>query len=137
MKYKILNVLPILLMFLTLIGCLNSESGSKNSTTVSSTITTDGSDVSYEEKIINISEAEATTAQEYIKTMGLSESALQEYSFTCETIKIIDKRIYYQIRGSTDNDSHRVTFGWFFVDVYIGTVYNAGPGINELIPLSA
>ena len=117
MKCKVLNICPILLMFLMFLGCLNSESNikNKNSTTVSSSIITDNTDVSCDKEIINISEAEAITAQEYIRTMGLSECALTEYSFTCETIKIMNNEIYYQIRGSTDNGTHRVTFGWFLL----------------------
>ena len=55
--------------------------------------------------------------------------------FLCESVQIVDGNIFYLFRGYNDTEIHRTTFGWYFVDVYTGDVYDAGPGINELIPI--
>ena len=66
---------------------------------------------------------------------NLYPERIENANFLCESIQILYEKIYYLMRAYNDMETYRATFGWYFVDVYTGDVYDAGPGINELIPM--
>ena len=78
---------------------------------------------------ITISEAETIAYQ----TIGDNDL---ENQFICESIKIIDNRIFYLIRGFNNVENKTTTFGWYLVDVSSGNMYDTGPGQNEMILIS-
>ena len=54
----------------------------------------------------------------------------------CESVRVVDDKIYYLIRGFNDTETNKVTFGWYFVDIYSGAVFDAGLAISDLIPIA-
>ncbi len=82
---------------------------------------------------ISTSRAEELVSEALIKLVWNSpdENAVFQYDSTQK----VDGKEYYLIRGYDNMEDHTATFGWYFVDVNTGAVYDAGPAMNELIPL--
>ncbi len=57
--------------------------------------------------------------------------------FVCNRVKIFDDTVYYLIREFNSSEIKRTTVGWFFVNTCTGEVFDAGPTIGELIPISS
>lgn len=47
----------------------------------------------------------------------------------------INGKEYYVIHGFESMEDHSATFGWYYVDVNTGDVYDSGPAMDEFIPM--
>lgn len=129
----------IVMIIYSFVGCAEEANSSLSASSLESenqTVST--STVSEQKSIISIKEAERIVQEKYLDKYfpdALSSGTdMSKYRFTCETVQIIDNEIYYLIKGSTSEEDRVVAFGWYFVNIFSGAVYDAGPGINELNP---
>ncbi|MPN52279.1 hypothetical protein SDC9_199935 [bioreactor metagenome] len=132
------RVIIYIFVCISLVGC---SAQNKNSLSASDNISNNSNETSNytsntDDVPINIEEVESKVLDVYNKYINKENVNSNKASFICESIRIINGKVYYLVRGFNDTKTNRVTCGWYFVDIYSGDVFDAGPAISDLIPIN-
>ncbi len=124
-----------ILLCITLVSCDVHDINS-NLNNSKSDYTNNSSRINSDDVPIAIETAEANVLEAYNKYINPDNIKSNKALFMCESVRVVDDKIYYLIRGFNDTETNKVTFGWYFVDIYSGAVFDAGPAISDLIPIA-
>ena len=129
------KITTCVLLCISLVSCgIHNTNSSLNNSKSDYTNKSDNS-ITSDDAPITIEAAEANVLEAYNKYLNPDNAKSNKALFMCESVSVINGKVYYLIRGFNHIEESRVTFGWYFVDIYSGAVFDAGPAINDMMPI--
>ena len=81
------------------------------------------------------SEEPISIGEATLKVTEIVGENIPESKFSCESVDLINERIYYIFRGYNDFPDRIATFGYYAVDIFTGDVFDTNV-LTDLVPLS-